>query len=187
MNVIEFSCDLCGKIFHELQGGKCVECNKLLCPSCQNKQSDEVICVNCNRLNELEENKHEEENILKSSTDKTELDYDEMKHNDRLKYDEDYLKETKYRKIFENIDTIKLCLKIIFGISIIAASVFIVLHFRYGKDSTIYLYIFGALIYICMMLLAKIHSFLEEYFSVENTEDNIPLNEQLEKLRNKNE
>ena len=185
-NVVEFSCDLCGNYFHELQGGKCIECNKLLCPKCQDKFDGDIICVNCKNLKWHKEKKHEEDNIINSSADKTQLDYDEMSHNDKLKYDADYLQETKYRKIFENIDTIKLCLKIIFALSILGSAVCLVLYFRYGFDLGIFPYIFGYSVFFSMILLNVIHNKMEKY-SFENKSEEKSVDEILRDIREQNE
>ena len=49
-SVIEFICDLCGNQFHELQGAKCVNCDKLVCPDCKNIFPEGAICVKCKKL-----------------------------------------------------------------------------------------------------------------------------------------
>ncbi len=47
MNVIEFSCEFCSNRFHEYDGGKCVDCYKLLCDKCTYRVRDKKYCMFC--------------------------------------------------------------------------------------------------------------------------------------------
>lgn len=47
MNIVEFECAICKTRFHELKGGKCAKCGKIVCRNHLHVGKKEMVCSNC--------------------------------------------------------------------------------------------------------------------------------------------